>query len=65
MGAIVMLPHGVRELPYAPFWGFNAAHRKTVLFLLCGTALARDAAQFHIKETPPLNRGGALHWQEL
>ena len=40
-GAIVMLPHCVRELPYAPFWGFNAAHRCPALFLLCGTAFAQ------------------------
>ena len=40
-GAIVMLPHDVRELPYAPFWGLNAAHRCSVLFLLCGTAFAQ------------------------
>ena len=43
-GAIVMLPHDVRELPYAPFWGFNAAHRCSVLFLLCGTAFAQARA---------------------
>ena len=39
VGAIVMLCLGQSFLS-APFWGFNAAHRCPVLFLLCGTALA-------------------------
>ena len=43
VGAIVMLCLGQSFLS-APFWGFNAAHRCPVLFLLCGTTLARDAA---------------------
>ena len=37
-GAIVMLPHCVRELPYAPFWGFNAAHREDGVFSFTPTA---------------------------
>ena len=37
-GAIVMLPHDVRELPYAPFWGLNAAHREDGVFSFTPTA---------------------------